>query len=132
MAKAFINIGLNRFNFSQSWKIYNQITGTIQNICITLMCSTVLYTVQYIWYKFQRLHFKCQFFFKAFFSIPLAKSIINNSYGSQSGLGIRSFQKNDPIFAFFSVLYKRTERSLRSFPFFIKERSDLCILFRSL
>ena len=28
-----------------------------------------------------------------------------------SGLGIRSFQKNVPIFAFFSVLYKRTERS---------------------
>ena len=49
-----------------------------------------------------------------------------------SGLGIRSFQKNVPIFAFFSVLYKRTERSLRSFPVFIKERSDLCVLFRSL
>ena len=48
------------------------------------------------------------------------------------GMGIRSFQKNIPIFAFFSVLYKRTFRSLRSFLFFIKERSDLCILFRSL
>ena len=35
-----------------------------------------------------------------------------------SGLGIRSFQKNVPIFV--------------SFPFFIKELSDLCILFRSL
>ena len=53
-------------------------------------------------------------------------------YDITSGLGIRSFQKNVPIFAFFSVLYKRTERSLRSFPFFIKERSDLCVLFRSL
>ena len=42
-----------------------------------------------------------------------------------AGLGIRSFQKNGPIFAFFSVLYKRTFRSLHSFPFFIKERSDL-------
>ena len=31
-----------------------------------------------------------------------------------------------------SVLFKRTFQSLRSFPFFIKERSDLCILFRSL
>ena len=31
-----------------------------------------------------------------------------------------------------SVLFKRTEQSLRSFPFFIKERSDLCILLRSL
>ena len=31
-----------------------------------------------------------------------------------------------------SILFKRTERSLRSFPFFIKERNDLCALFRSL
>ena len=30
------------------------------------------------------------------------------------------------------VLYKRTERFLRSFPFFIKERNDLCVLSRSL
>ena len=44
---------------------------------------------------------------------------------SSSGLGIRSFQKNGMIFAIFSVLYKRTERSLRCFLFFIKERNDL-------
>ena len=49
-----------------------------------------------------------------------------------AGLGICSFQKNGTIFAFFSILYKRTERSLHSFPFFIKEQNDLCILFRSL
>ena len=30
----------------------------------------------------------------------------------------RSFKKNGTFFAFFSVLLKRTERSLRSFPFF--------------
>ena len=48
------------------------------------------------------------------------------------GLGIRSFQKNGTIFAFFSVFYKRTERSLHSFLFFIKKRNDLCVLFRSL
>ena len=42
----------------------------------------------------------------------------------------RSLEKNVPIFAFFSILYKRTFRSLRSFLFFIKERSDLCVLFR--
>ena len=47
-------------------------------------------------------------------------------------VGILSFKKNVPIFAFFSVLYKRTDRSLRSFLFFIKERNDLCVLFRSL
>ena len=46
-------------------------------------------------------------------------------------LGIRSFQKNVPIFEFFSVLYKKTEPSLRSFPFFIKECSDHCVLFCS-
>ena len=31
-----------------------------------------------------------------------------------------------------SVLFKRTERSLRSFPFFIKEQNNLCVLFCSL
>ena len=31
-----------------------------------------------------------------------------------------------------SNLYKTTDRSLRSFPFFIKERSDPCVLFGSL
>ena len=41
----------------------------------------------------------------------------------------RSFIKNVP---FFSVLYKRTFHSFRSFPFFIKERSVLSVLFRSL
>ena len=35
-----------------------------------------------------------------------------------TGLGIRSFQKNVPFFAFFSVLLKRTFHSLRSFLFF--------------
>ena len=49
-----------------------------------------------------------------------------------AGLGIRSFQKNGTIFALFSILYKRMERSLRSFPFFIKERNHLCVLFCSL
>ena len=49
-----------------------------------------------------------------------------------AGLGIHSFQKNGAIFAFFSVLYKRTKWPLRSFPFFIKERNDLCVLFHSL
>ena len=72
--------------------------------------------------------------------------LITNFLRINPGLGIRSFQKNVPIFAFFSVLYKRTFRSLHSFlffikrmfrslhsfPFFIKERSDLCVLFRSL
>ena len=46
-------------------------------------------------------------------------------------MGIRSFQKIVPFFAFFSVLLKRTKHSLRSFPFFLKERNDLCVLFRS-
>ena len=42
----------------------------------------------------------------------------------------RSFKKNRTFFAFFSVLFKRTEQSLRYFPFFLKEQNDLCILFR--
>ena len=44
----------------------------------------------------------------------------------------RSFMKNGTIFAFFSVLYKRTEQSLRSFPLLIKEWNNLCVLFHSL
>ena len=32
---------------------------------------------------------------------------------------LRSLKKNVLFFAFFSVLYKRKERSFRSFPFFI-------------
>ena len=47
------------------------------------------------------------------------------------GLGIRSFQKIVPFFAFFFILLKRTLRSLHSFPFFIKVCSNLCVLFRS-
>ena len=44
----------------------------------------------------------------------------------------RSLQKNAAFFAIFSVLYKRTPRSLHSFPFFIKERKIFYVLFRSL
>ena len=53
-------------------------------------------------------------------------------WGQMAGLGIHSFQKNGTIFALFSVLYKRTERSLRSFPFFIKKRNVFCVLLRYL
>ena len=42
------------------------------------------------------------------------------------------FSKEPNVLAFFPILYKRTERFLRSFPFFIKERNDLCVLSRSL
>ena len=45
---------------------------------------------------------------------------------------LRSFKKNVAFFAFFSVLCKRTFRSLRSFPFFAKEHCVRCVLFRSL
>ena len=44
----------------------------------------------------------------------------------------RSFLKNGTFFPFFSVLFKRTERSFRSFPFFSKERNILSIIFRFL
>ena len=42
------------------------------------------------------------------------------------------FSKERTVLAFFPVLFKRTERSLSSFPFFIKERNDLCVHSRSL
>ena len=44
----------------------------------------------------------------------------------------RSLQKNGAFFPFFSVLCKRTKRSFRSFPFFVKECYVLSVLFRSL
>ena len=44
---------------------------------------------------------------------------------------LRSFAKERNVLAFFPVLYKRTGRFLRSFPFFAKERDILYVLFRS-
>ena len=48
----------------------------------------------------------------------LAPDITNPAMSAVPGLGIHSFQKNVSFFAFFSVLLKRTFRSLRSFLFF--------------
>ena len=48
---------------------------------------------------------------------------------------VRSFTffiKDTAFFAFFYVLYKRTQHSMHSFTFFIKERNILCVLLRSL
>ena len=42
---------------------------------------------------------------------------------------LRSFAKQRNVLAFFSVLCKRTLRSLCSFLFFAKERCVLCVLF---
>ena len=47
-------------------------------------------------------------------------------------VGQTFFSKERNVLAFFCALYKKMFRSLRSFPFFIKERSILCVLFRSL
>ena len=44
---------------------------------------------------------------------------------------LRSFAKEQNVLAFFPILYKRTGRSLRSFPFFAKERNVLYVLSRS-
>ena len=62
-------------------------------------------------------------------------TIWGGRYSLTPGLGISSFQKNATFlhsFPFFSILYKRMQRSLCSFPFFIKERNVFCVLFRSL
>ena len=42
------------------------------------------------------------------------------------------FSEERNVLAFFSVLYKRMEHFLHSFPFFINERNDLCVLSHSL
>ena len=49
-----------------------------------------------------------------------------------SRVGHQFFSKERNVSAFFSVLYKRTLRSLLSFTFFSKERCILCALFRPL
>ena len=41
------------------------------------------------------------------------------------------FSKERNVLGFFSILYKRMRRSLRSFLFFIKERGILCVLLLS-
>ena len=51
---------------------------------------------------------------------------------SFSRVGHPFFSKERNILAFFPILYKRKESFLHSFPFFIKEQNDLCVLFRSL
>ena len=53
-------------------------------------------------------------------------------YRKKNGTFSRSFAKERNVLVFFSVLCKRTESSFRSFPFFAKERSVLCVLFCSL
>ena len=45
---------------------------------------------------------------------------------------LRSLKKNVLFFALFYILHKRTQRSLRSFMFIIKECGVLCVLLRSL
>ena len=59
---------------------------------------------------------------------------LNLFYHNNSGLGNGHpfFSKERNVLALFSVLYKRTRSSLRSFPFFIKECGILCVLLRSL
>ena len=51
---------------------------------------------------------------------------------SGSRVGHPFFSKDCNVLAFFPVLYKRTDHFLRSFPFFIKQRNNLCALSRSL
>ena len=55
-----------------------------------------------------------------------------NSLLNDNRVGQPFFSKERNVRAFCPVLYKRTDRFLRSFPFFIKERKDLCVLSRSL
>ena len=69
-------------------------------------------------------------------TIGIGTDILAGGYGS-SNITVNQgwapvFSKERNVLAFFPVLYNRTKRSLRSFPFFIKERDDLCVLSRSL
>ena len=48
--------------------------------------------------------------------------------GGRQGWAFVLFKRRH-VFAFFSILFKRTKHSLRSFTFFIKERSVFCVLY---
>ena len=65
-------------------------------------------------------------------SLFMPKATEKGLYVSKSStidrVGHPFFSKECNILAFFPVIYKRTERSLGSFPFFIKEQNDLCVL----
>ena len=67
-------------------------------------------------------------------SIPQQKQYLNPNVcqSLNSRVGHPFFSKECNILMFFYVLCKRMQRSLRSFTFFVKECSVLCILLRSL
>ena len=60
------------------------------------------------------------------------RSYLVDTGSAYSRAGHPFFSKERNVLEFFSVLYKRTQHSLRSFPFFIKEHGVLCVLFFSL
>ena len=104
-----------------------QLCAQYRLICSTLSTIQTIFSI--LWHEFLKKMVQRR-------KIGKSASFFHEMWRSggekNAGLGILPFQKNVPIFAFFSVLYKRTERSLRSFLFFIKERNNLCVLFRSL
>ena len=67
------------------------------------------------------------------------KNCLQDGVGTSPGATINSWKKKKileliiyDLQGWASVLFNRTFRSLRSFPFFVKKRNDLCVLFRSL
>ena len=105
-----------------------------RKLLICLFWSLYFFEMHYFLHNKEPCHNTTCFVWDFVFPFLIRLHLIPNHQfvESDAGLGIRSFQKNIPFFAFFCVLYKRTFRSLRSFAFFIKERSVLFVLFRSL
>ena len=72
------------------------------------------------------------FYIKNIYYESVVQMRFNHEKTAGLGNGHPFFSKERNALAVFSVLYKRKRRSLRSFPFVIKQRSVLCVLFRSL
>ena len=70
--------------------------------------------------------------FAQFLAAVNLKERVELNHFIQIRVGHAFFSKERNVLAFFSVLYKRTQRSLRSFALFIKERGVLCVLLLSL
>ena len=120
--------------------ILQVISGNNKKIWKVCMIFDSKQNVADIFYTKQIFSFKNENKFSIFFWLPFAQNRLLKVFSIISSfvsdfrreiwwafcrIGHPFFSKECNVLAFFSVLYKRTELSLCSFPFFIKERNVL-------
>ena len=114
-----ITVHANRENVSPKTLSLSQSFKLEMNKCVIYNFRTdniFFFLFQLMLQKYPVLQVSYYYLYLLLFSTEPGVNPGFESTVSWAGLGIHSFQKNVPIF----------------FPFFIKERFDLCILFRSL